>query len=216
MRKTYVFSAPGRTEISGNHTDHQQGCVLAAAVDLETVAEVTLNDSDFILVQSEGYPLVLVDLKDLSVHEEEKNTTVSYEVVEYNEWDSDYKEDVVKSLRLGVSICNPTDTFNERAGKEKAVHRAKNSKKNALYSTEKGYISSRVVRAVLEQEAHYVKTNPGKYIKGYNEAEVKYKFEQECKTKYSELSESEKSLVKSIKDIDLQKLEEYKKLAKYA
>lgn len=148
--------------------------------------------------------------------EEEKNTTVSYEVVEYNEWDSDYKEDVVKSLRLGVSICNPTDTFNERAGKEKAVHRAKNSKKNALYSTEKGYISSRVVRAMLEQEAHYVKTNPGKYIKGYNEAEAKYKFEQECKTKYSELSESEKSLVKSIKDINLQKLEEYKKLAKYA
>ena len=37
---TYFFSAPGRTEISGNHTDHQHGCVLAAAVNLETVAEV--------------------------------------------------------------------------------------------------------------------------------------------------------------------------------
>ena len=36
---TYFFSAPGRTEISGNHTDHQHGCVLAAAVNLETVAE---------------------------------------------------------------------------------------------------------------------------------------------------------------------------------
>lgn len=35
---TYFFSAPGRTEISGNHTDHQHGCVLAAAVNLETVA----------------------------------------------------------------------------------------------------------------------------------------------------------------------------------
>lgn len=157
----------------------------------------------------EAYPEDKID-------EEEKNTTITYEVVEYNEWDSDYKDVVVKSLRLGVSICNPTDTFNERAGKEKAVHRAKNSKKNALYSTEKGYISSRVVRAMLEQEAHYIKTNPGKYIKGYTEAEAKYKFEQECKTKYSELSESEKSLVKSIKDINLQKLEEYKKLAKYA
>lgn len=157
----------------------------------------------------EAYPEDKVD-------EEEKNTTMTYEVVEYSEWDSDYKDTVVKSLRLGVSICNPTDTFNERAGKEKAVHRAKNSKKNTLYSTDKGYISSRVVRAMLEQEAHYVKTNPGKYINGYAEAEAKYKFEQECKTKYSELSESEKSLVKSIKDIDLQKLEEYKKLAKYA
>ena len=42
MKKSFTFSAPGRTEISGNHTDHQHGCVLAAAVNLETVAKVTL------------------------------------------------------------------------------------------------------------------------------------------------------------------------------
>ena len=43
MADTYHFSAPGRTEIGGNHTDHQHGCVLAAAVDMETTAEVTLT-----------------------------------------------------------------------------------------------------------------------------------------------------------------------------
>ena len=43
---TYFFSAPGRTEISGNHTDHQHGCVLAAAVNLETVAEVLMQVVD--------------------------------------------------------------------------------------------------------------------------------------------------------------------------
>ena len=43
------FSAPGRTEISGNHTDHQHGCVLAAAVDLETVATVWVDDSCHVL-----------------------------------------------------------------------------------------------------------------------------------------------------------------------
>ena len=48
MNQQYCFSAPGRTEISGNHTDHQHGCVLAAAVNLETVAEVTLNDDGVI------------------------------------------------------------------------------------------------------------------------------------------------------------------------
>ncbi len=73
----YVFSAPGRTEIGGNHTDHQHGCVLAAAVDLETVAEVTLNETDYIRVRSEGYPEVVVNLNDLSVHEDEKNTTAA-------------------------------------------------------------------------------------------------------------------------------------------
>lgn len=158
----------------------------------------------------EAYP------EDTGASEAEKNTSVSYEAVRYNEWDSDYFEGLVKSLRLGVSICNPIDTFNERAGKEKAVHRAKNSKKNALYSTDKGYISSRVVKAMLEQEAHYVKTNPGKYIKGYDEAKAKYEFELSSKIKYNNLSETEKSLILAIKDIDLKKLEEYKNLAKYA
>ena len=77
MEKYYQFSAPGRTEISGNHTDHQHGCVLAAAVDLETVADVTLNGSDDIVIRSEGYPEVRVNLSDLSVKEEEKNTTAA-------------------------------------------------------------------------------------------------------------------------------------------
>ena len=77
MDKHYVFSAPGRSEISGNHTDHQHGCVLAAAVNLETVADVCLNGTNNIRVQSEGYPAIQVDLNDLSVHEEEKNTTAA-------------------------------------------------------------------------------------------------------------------------------------------
>ena len=77
MEKQYVFSAPGRTEICGNHTDHQHGCVLAAAVDLETVATVQVNESNLIEIQSEGYPLVTVDLNDLTVQEEEKNSTAA-------------------------------------------------------------------------------------------------------------------------------------------
>lgn len=72
---TYFFSAPGRTEISGNHTDHQHGCVLATAVNLETVAEVLIMDDPVILIHSEGYAPVEINLNDLSVHEDEKNTT---------------------------------------------------------------------------------------------------------------------------------------------
>lgn len=77
MKGIYRFSAPGRTEISGNHTDHQHGCVLAAAVNLETVAEVALNGTDLIRVQSEGYPPVEVHLNDFTVYEEEKNSTAA-------------------------------------------------------------------------------------------------------------------------------------------
>ena len=75
MKTTFTFSAPGRTEISGNHTDHQHGCVLAAAVNLETVAEVIVLDDPIIIIHSEGYAPVEVNLNDLDVHPEEMNTT---------------------------------------------------------------------------------------------------------------------------------------------
>ena len=77
MDKVYHFSAPGRTEIGGNHTDHQHGCVLAAAVDMTTTAEVRLNGTNIIRVDSEGYKPVEIDLSDLKIREEEKNTTAA-------------------------------------------------------------------------------------------------------------------------------------------
>ena len=77
MKQCYFFSTPGRTEISGNQVDHQNGCVLAGAVNLQMVAEVSLNDDEVICVDSEGYPQVKIDLRDLSVHEEERNTTAA-------------------------------------------------------------------------------------------------------------------------------------------
>lgn len=71
------FSAPGRTEIGGNHTDHQRGRVLAAAVNLEAAAAVAPNGTSVVRVQSEGYPLCQVDLSDLIPKAEEINTTMS-------------------------------------------------------------------------------------------------------------------------------------------
>ena len=69
------FSAPGRTEIGGNHTDHQQGRVLAGAVNLDTVAAVRTNGTNTIRIQSEGYPLCEVDLCGLNPVKAEINTT---------------------------------------------------------------------------------------------------------------------------------------------
>ena len=69
------FSAPGRTEIGGNHTDHQRGRVLAAAVNLDTVAAVRVNGTDTIRILSQGYPLCQVDVKELTPRDEEINST---------------------------------------------------------------------------------------------------------------------------------------------
>ncbi len=74
-RPERYFSAPGRTEIGGNHTDHQRGRVLAAAVNLDTVAAVRINSSNFIRIQSAGYSLCEVDIRELTPVEAEINTT---------------------------------------------------------------------------------------------------------------------------------------------
>ena len=69
------FSAPGRTEIGGNHTDHQRGRVLAAAVNLHTYAAVRANGTDTIRILSKGYPMSVVDLKNLEPVASEINST---------------------------------------------------------------------------------------------------------------------------------------------
>ena len=69
------FSAPGRTEIGGNHTDHQRGRVLAAAVNLDTQAAVRVNGTDTIRILSKGYPMAQVKLTELTPKEEEINST---------------------------------------------------------------------------------------------------------------------------------------------
>ena len=69
------FSAPGRTEIGGNHTDHQRGRVLAAAVNLDTQAAVRINGTNTIRILSKGYSMSTVELSQLTPRENEINTT---------------------------------------------------------------------------------------------------------------------------------------------
>lgn len=69
-------SAPGRIEICGNHTDHNHGKVLCAALTVDTLACVSRADG-FVEVKSKGYPAFKVDLSDLSVREEDKGTSAA-------------------------------------------------------------------------------------------------------------------------------------------
>jgi len=73
--KTLLVNAPGRTELAGNHTDHNHGCVLAAAVDLDCVAAVTPADNQEVVLDSETYlSPIRVDLHNLEPLAEEQNT----------------------------------------------------------------------------------------------------------------------------------------------
>ena len=70
-----IFSAPGRTEICGNHTDHQNGEVLAASVNLDTIGVVRKTDDNVIRLVSDNYDEIIIRLDDVSVEEKEKETT---------------------------------------------------------------------------------------------------------------------------------------------
>ena len=72
-----LFSAPGRTEVSGNHTDHQHGCVLAGSVNLDVIAVVSLNDDGKIRIKSEGFNMDVVDINDLEKNDAENGKAIS-------------------------------------------------------------------------------------------------------------------------------------------
>ena len=70
-----LISAPGRTEIGGNHTDHNNGRVLAASINLDALCAASSRDDLKVCFHSEGYDPIEMDLTDLSVHPEETGTT---------------------------------------------------------------------------------------------------------------------------------------------
>jgi galactokinase len=72
-----LFSSPGRTEIGGNHTDHNYGRVLAGAVNLDNIAVAAPNGTNTVRVQSVGYPKFEVDLNNLSPNKDEFFTSAS-------------------------------------------------------------------------------------------------------------------------------------------
>ena len=72
-----LYSAPGRTEIGGNHIDHQYGCVLAASVNLDAIAAAAPNGTNMIHFYSEGYGMIEADLSVLEPVESEKESTLA-------------------------------------------------------------------------------------------------------------------------------------------
>lgn len=71
----HIYSASGRTEITGNHTDHQHGCVIAGAVNLDTIGIASFHNENTVRIQSEGYDGISVALNDLGIHENKNSSS---------------------------------------------------------------------------------------------------------------------------------------------
>lgn len=76
-KEAALFSAPGRTEIGGNHTDHQHGHVLCAGVNLDVLACAAPNGTDTVHIISEGYPELKLSLSSLLPQKRERNTSAA-------------------------------------------------------------------------------------------------------------------------------------------
>ena len=71
----HIYSASGRTEIGGNHTDHQHGCVIAAAVDLDVIGVTAFHNDGVARISSEGYDAFEISLNDLEIHSGKTGTS---------------------------------------------------------------------------------------------------------------------------------------------
>ena len=71
----HIYSASGRTEIGGNHTDHQHGCVIAAAVNLDVIGVTAFHNDGVVRIKSEGYDAFQISLDDLEIHKDELGTS---------------------------------------------------------------------------------------------------------------------------------------------
>lgn len=102
-----------------------------------------------------------------------------------------------KGIRIGISICNPEDKFDEKVGTLKAIARAERSG-IALYSSDRGYINTTLVRAFLQQEAEYLKNNPEQYIAGYEDSKSRYLKRKSMEEMKENFSSTEKIIVEEV------------------
>ena len=75
VKEIEIYSAPGRSEIGGNHTDHQHGKVLAASINLDCIAIVAKREESIIKIVSDDFDIAPIDLNDLTVKEAENGTS---------------------------------------------------------------------------------------------------------------------------------------------
>lgn len=125
-----------------------------------------------------------------------EDTPIYYEVCSYIEdyGTDEYSSDLKKVLRIGLAICNPVDKFDRDKGIAKATARARKSEP-VIWTNKPGIINTKMVKALLEQEAKYIKDNPAIVIKGYSEREQKFLYDQNMKKLETNFDDSDKAIV---------------------
>ena len=115
----------------------------------------------------------------------------------------------LRRLCLGVSFCNPSDIYNEKLGKEIAKGRAK---QQPVIGAQPGFITNKMVDLIINTKVEHINRHPNDYIKGYDEAKLKYENKKKSEKDFLELSPEEQSVVNFLRDNP--NIDYYKNLAK--
>ncbi len=117
--------------------------------------------------------------------------------------DFDYAH-IYRMVTIGISVCHPTDTFNEETGKARAYQKALNDPKcPTIYTKNKGVASRALIEAFLKQEVNFLKENPERIIAGYNQAKARFDKKQAIKDKIANLSDKERLVMKLASEVDV-------------
>lgn len=128
---------------------------------------------------------------------------------DYGILDDDIK--VVKSVSIGMAICNPEDKFDYNVGCKKAYARANNSDAT-LFATKAGLINTRMVTALLVQESEYFKNNPNSRIPGYRDGEIAYLEKKKKENIANSLTEEAKKVGQFLKNCSTEMLNAIKEV----
>lgn len=157
------------------------------------------------------HPFVVCALSTSSFQTESNIIYITNYDVESNMYDGE--ADIPRAVFIGVSVCNPTDEWDEEKGKMIALSKAKGfkptapEKSAALFATRAGLISEPLVKALLAKEVQHITEDPGSVIKGYNQMKARYEQEQADKKYIEETPEDLKVLAEQLGNLNSEQLE---------
>lgn len=123
-----------------------------------------------------------------------------------NEMNYDSTE-ICRKVSIGISVCHPTDKFDEEMGKTKAYNKALHDPKcSTIYTSSRGVISKALVQTFLEQEIKFLKENPDRIIKGYSQEKAKFDKKQTLENRIKNLSTKERLIIElaTTENVDVQ------------
>ena len=146
-----MYSASGRTEIGGNHTDHQHGVVLAGAVNLDVIAVVSFHSDNVVRVKSEGYEPFEATLDNLAANPNDSGTAsiIKGVIAKYSEkgvkvggFDMYCTSDVISGGGISLTvIITKTKVTPLKSHKSAGMQKTCISAKNAVYLTKRFQLS---------------------------------------------------------------------------